>query len=143
MVSLNQRKMATVKNTPNGWTDTAQNKRQRNIFKITEQKGKVFSSKSLTNNSTNTSKKKSAITRSGLNYFHTWKPDKARTDVDSIKYMDVNEAVHGYHIGTSENKVLAPARPVPRYRTDMLTKAAKPQTLLPLFITESPCFPGW
>jgi hypothetical protein len=62
--------------------------------------------------------------------------------VDSIKYVGVTEAVHGYHIGTSENKVLAPACPVPKYKTDMLTKAAKPQILLRLLITESPCFPG-
>jgi len=77
------------------------------------------------NNPRNASKK-SAITRHGWNYFLTWKPDKAKTDVGSIKYVDVTEAVHGYHIGTSENKVLAQAHPFPKYKTDMLTKAAKP-----------------
>jgi len=55
--------------------------------------------------------------------------------VDSNKYVDVAEAVHGYHIDISENKVLAPAHPVPKKKTDMLIKAAKPQTLLPLLIT--------
>lgn len=63
--------------------------------------------------------------------------------MDSIKYADFTEAVHGYHIGTSENKVSAQAHPVPKYKTDMLTKAVKPQTLLPLIITMSPCLPGW
>jgi hypothetical protein len=57
--------------------------------------------------------------------------------------VGITEAVHGHHIDTSENKILAPARPIPKYKTDMLTKAAKPQNLLPLLITESPCFPGW
>jgi len=62
--------------------------------------------------------------------------------VDSNKYVDVTEAVHGYHTVTSENKVLAPARPVPKYKTDMLTKAAKPQTLLRLLITSHHAFQG-
>jgi hypothetical protein len=92
---------------------------KENFFKITEQKGEVFSSESLKNNSTKAS------------------------NVDSIKCVDVTEAVHAYHVDTSENKVLAPAFPVPKYKTDMLTKAAKPHTLLPLLLTKSPCFPGW
>jgi hypothetical protein len=56
--------MATVKIHQMG--GLIQHKTQgKGIFlKITERKGKVFSSKSLTNNSTNASKK-SAITRSG------------------------------------------------------------------------------
>jgi hypothetical protein len=49
--------METVKNTPNGWTDTAQNKAKEYFFKITERKGKIFSSESLTNNCTNANKK--------------------------------------------------------------------------------------
>jgi len=50
--------------TPNGWTKEHKTQGKEIIFRITERKGKVFSSESLTNNSTNASKI-SAITRSG------------------------------------------------------------------------------
>ena len=58
------------------------------------------------------------------------------SDVDSIKYMAVTEVVHGHHTEISpENKVLAQACQVPKYKTDMPTIAAEPQALLPLLIT--------
>ena len=59
------------------------------------------------------------------------------SNVDSIKYVNVNEAIHGYHTDTSENKVSAQVHPVPKYKPDMSTKAPKPLTLLPFLITES------
>jgi len=74
VVSLNQRKMTTVKIHQMGGLIQHKTQGKGIFFKITEWK-EVFSSESLTNNSTNTSKK-SAITRSGLNYLHTRKPDK-------------------------------------------------------------------